>query len=128
MARIAGVDLPRNKRADIALTYILGVGRTTATSICTHAKVEPDTKIQDLTDDELTRIRQWIDANVKVEGELRRQVQQDIRRKIEIGSYQGMRHVLGLPVRGQRTRTNSRTRKGPRRTVAGKKKTVGKKG
>ena len=128
MARIAGVDLPRNKRADIALTYIFGVGRTTAINICDYAKVEPATKIQDLTDDELTRIRQWIDANVKVEGELRRQVQQDVRRKIEIGSYQGMRHVLGLPVRGQRTRTNSRTRKGPRRTVAGKKKTVGKKG
>jgi small subunit ribosomal protein S13 len=128
LARIAGVDLPRNKRSDIALTYIFGVGRTTAQHICEHAKVEPTTKIQDLTDDELTRIRQWIDANVKVEGELRRQVQQDIRRKIEIGSYQGMRHVLGLPVRGQRTRTNSRTRKGPRRTVAGKKKTVGKKG
>jgi len=128
LARIAGVDLPRNKRADIALTYIFGVGRTTAINICDYAKVEPATKIQDLTDDELTRIRQWIDANVKVEGELRRQVQQDVRRKIEIGSYQGMRHVLGLPVRGQRTRTNSRTRKGPRRTVAGKKKTVGKKG
>ncbi len=128
MARIAGVDLPRNKRADIALTYIFGVGRTTATNICQNAKIDAGTKIQDLTDEEVARIRQWIDANTKVEGELRRQVQQDIRRKIEIGSYQGMRHVLGLPVRGQRTRTNSRTRKGPRRTVAGKKKTVGKKG
>jgi small subunit ribosomal protein S13 len=128
LARIAGVDLPRNKRADVALTYIFGVGRTTATNICKNAKIEPGTKIQDLTDEEVARIRQWIDANTKVEGELRRQVQQDIRRKIEIGSYQGMRHVLGLPVRGQRTRTNSRTRKGPRRTVAGKKKTVGKKG
>ncbi len=128
MARIAGVDLPRNKRADIALTYIFGVGNTTAKNICNHAKIDPATKIQDLTDEEVARIRQWIDANTKVEGELRRQVQQDIRRKIEIGSYQGMRHVLGLPVRGQRTRTNSRTRKGPRRTVAGKKKTVGKKG
>ena len=128
MARIAGVDLPRNKRADIALTYIFGVGRTTSTNICKNAKIDPGTKIQDLTDEEVARIRQWIDANTKVEGELRRQVQQDIRRKIEIGSYQGMRHVLGLPVRGQRTRTNSRTRKGPRRTVAGKKKTVGKKG
>ncbi|MEX0873577.1 MAG: 30S ribosomal protein S13 [Actinomycetota bacterium] len=128
MARIAGVDLPRNKRADIALTYIFGVGRTTAGNICAHSKIDPATKIQDLTDEEVARIRQWIDANTKVEGELRRQVQQDIRRKIEIGSYQGMRHVLGLPVRGQRTRTNSRTRKGPRRTVAGKKKTVGKKG
>jgi small subunit ribosomal protein S13 len=128
LARIAGVDLPRNKRADIALTYIFGVGKTTAGNICTHSKIDPGTKIQDLTDEEIARIRQWIDANTKVEGELRRQVQQDIRRKIEIGSYQGMRHVLGLPVRGQRTRTNSRTRKGPRRTVAGKKKTVGKKG
>ena len=128
MARIAGVYLPRNKRADIALTYIFGVGRTTAGNICNHAKIDPATKIQDLTDEEVARIRQWIDANTKVEGELRRHVQQDIIRKIAIGSYQWMRHVLGLPVRGQRTRTNSRTRKGPRRTVAGKKKTVGKKG
>ena len=128
MARIAGVDLPRQKQAEIALTYIFGVGRHTAQDICTHASVERTTKIQDLTDEEITRIRQWIDANLKVEGELRRQVQQDIRRKIEIGSYQGMRHVLGLPVRGQRTQTNSRTRKGPKRTVAGKKKKVGKKG
>ena len=128
MARIAGVDLPRSKRAEVALTYIFGVGRRTANEICAHASVEPATKIQDLTDDEITRIRQWIDANLKVEGELRRQVQQDIRRKIEIGSYQGMRHVLGLPARGQRTQTNARTRKGPKRTVAGKKKKVGKKG
>jgi len=128
MARIAGVDLPRNKRADIALTYIFGVGKTKAEEICTHASVAPNTKIQDLTDEEITRIRQWIDANLRVEGELRRDVQQAIRRKIEIGSYQGMRHVLGLPVRGQRTRTNARTRKGPKRTVAGKKKKVGKKG
>jgi small subunit ribosomal protein S13 len=128
VARIAGVDLPRNKRADVALTYIEGIGTTTATQICGHAKIEAATKIQDLTDDEISRIRQWIDANIKVEGELRRQRQQDIRRKIEIGSYQGMRHVLGLPVRGQRTQTNSRTRKGPKRTVAGKKKKVGKKG
>ncbi len=128
MARIAGVDLPRNKRSDVALTYIFGVGKHTAVQICQQAKVEPNTKIQDLTDDEITRVRQWIDANLKVEGELRRQVQQDIRRKIEIGSYQGMRHVLGLPVRGQNTQTNARTRKGPKRTVAGKKKKVGKKG
>jgi small subunit ribosomal protein S13 len=128
LARIAGVDLPRSKRAEVALTYILGVGRKTANDICTHSSVDPGTKIQDLTDEEVARIRQWIDANLKVEGELRRQVQQDIRRKIEIGSYQGMRHVLGLPARGQRTRTNARTRKGPRRTVAGKKKKVGKKG
>jgi small subunit ribosomal protein S13 len=128
MARIAGVDLPRNKRADIALTYIFGVGRTKADEICTHASISPATKIQDLTDEEITRIRQWIDANLRVEGELRRDVQQAIRRKIDIQSYQGMRHVLGLPVRGQRTRTNARTRKGPKRTVAGKKKKVGKKG
>src|SRR5947207_9627284 len=119
MARIAGVDLPRNKHADVALTYIFGVGKQTAKSILSSASVDANTKIQDLTDDEITRIRQWIDANLKVEGELRRQTQQDIRRKIEIGCYQGMRHVLGLPVRGQRTQTNSRTRKGPKRTVAG---------
>jgi small subunit ribosomal protein S13 len=128
MARIAGVDLPRSKRAEVALTYIFGVGTKAARDILTHASVDPSTKIQDLTDEEITRIRQWIDANLKVEGELRRQVQQDIRRKIEIGSYQGMRHVLNLPLRGQRTQTNARTRKGPKRTVAGKKKKVGKKG
>ena len=128
MARIAGVDLPRNKRADIALTYIFGIGRHIATEICTQANIEAATKIQDLTDDEVSRIRQLIDTNYKVEGELRREVQQEIRRKIEIGSYQGMRHVLGLPVRGQNTQTNARTRKGPKRTVAGKKKKVGKKG
>ena len=128
MARIAGVDLPRDKRVDVALTYIFGVGRNTAGAVCKGANVASETKIRDLTDEEVARVRQWIDANLKVEGELRRQVQQDIRRKIEIGSYQGMRHVLGLPLRGQRTRTNARTRKGPRRTVAGKKKKVGKKG
>ena len=128
MARIAGVDLPRAKRAEVALTYIFGIGRHTATDICKLTNIDAATKIQDLTDDEITRIRQWIDANVKVEGELRRQVQQDIRRKIDIQSYQGMRHVLGLPVRGQNTQTNARTRKGPKRTVAGKKKKVGKKG
>ena len=128
MARIAGVDLPRNKRADIALTYIFGIGRHIATEICSQANIECTTKIQDLTDDEVSRIRQLIDTNYKVEGELRRQFEQDRRRKIEIGSYQGMRHVLGLPVRGQNTQTNARTRKGPKRTVAGKKKKVGKKG
>ncbi len=128
MARIAGVDLPRAKRSDVALTYIFGVGKHTAIQICQQANVDPQTKIQDLTDEEITRVRQWIDTNLKVEGELRRQVQQDVRRKIEIGSYQGMRHVLGLPVRGQNTQTNARTRKGPKRTVAGKKKKVGKKG
>ncbi|MEX2395249.1 MAG: 30S ribosomal protein S13 [Actinomycetota bacterium] len=128
MARIAGVDLPRNKRADVALTYIEGIGRATANDICDQTSINRSTKIQDLTDDEVTRIRQLIDNNYKVEGELRRQRQQDIRRKIEIGSYQGMRHVLNLPVRGQNTQTNARTRKGPKRTVAGKKKKVGKKG
>lgn len=128
MARIAGVDLPRNKRCDVALTYIFGIGHTTATKICEHASIGAETKIQDLTDEEVSRVRQWIDANLKVEGELRRQFEQDRRRKIEIGSYQGMRHVLGLPVRGQNTQTNARTRKGPKRTVAGKKKKVGKKG
>jgi small subunit ribosomal protein S13 len=128
VARIAGVDLPRNKRADIALTYIFGIGRHTAVDICEQAKIDVTTKIQDLTDDEVTRIRQLIDNSFKVEGELRRQIQQDIRRKIEIGSYQGLRHVLNLPVRGQNTQTNARTRKGPKRTVAGKKKKVGKKG
>jgi small subunit ribosomal protein S13 len=128
MARIAGVDLPRNKRADIALTYIFGIGTTKANDVLTHAAVDPATKIQDLTDEEITRIRQWIDSNLRVEGELRRDYEQAKRRKIEIGSYQGMRHVLNLPVRGQRTRTNARTRKGPRRTVAGSKKKVGKKG
>jgi small subunit ribosomal protein S13 len=128
LARIAGVDLPRNKRADVALTYIYGIGNRTATDILGKANIEVTTKIQDLTDDEVARIRQLIDANLKVEGELRRQVQQDIRRKIETGSYQGMRHVLGLPVRGQNTQTNARTQKGPKRTVAGKKKKVGKKG
>lgn len=128
MARIAGVDLPRSKRTDIALTYIFGIGNSKAKEIVTHASVDPATKIQDLTDEEITRIRNWIDTNLRVEGELRRDYEQARRRKIEIGSYQGMRHVLGLPVRGQRTRTNARTRKGPKRTVAGKKKKVGKKG
>lgn len=128
MARIAGVDLPRDKRIDIALTYIFGVGRATAEEICEGAQVEGSTRVRDLTDEEITRVRQWIDTNVRVEGELRRQTQQDIRRKIEIGCYAGMRHVLGLPVRGQKTQTNARTRKGPKRTVGGKKKKVGKKG
>ncbi|HVL81105.1 MAG TPA: 30S ribosomal protein S13 [Actinomycetota bacterium] len=128
MARIAGVDLPRDKRADVALTYIFGVGPTTAKDICERTNVGPERKIRDLTDEEVARIREWIDANLTVEGELRREVQQSIRRKIEIQSYQGRRHVMGLPVRGQRTRTNSRTRKGPRKAVAGKRKKVGKKG
>ena len=128
MARIAGVDLPRDKRADVALTYIFGVGSTLAAQICESTNVAPERKMRDLTDEEVARIREWIDANLTVEGELRREVQQSIRRKIEIQSYQGRRHVMGLPVRGQRTRTNSRTRKGPRKTVGGKRKKVGKKG
>ncbi len=128
MARIAGIDLPRDKRIEVALTYIFGIGRMRAQDVCSTANVDPATKTKDLTDEEIARIRQWIDANVKVEGELRREVQQDIRRKIEISSYQGMRHVLGLPLRGQRTQTNARTRKGPRKTVGGKRKKVGKKG
>ncbi|HVE92758.1 MAG TPA: 30S ribosomal protein S13 [Actinomycetota bacterium] len=128
MARIAGVDLPRDKRADVSLTYIFGVGNVKAKQICERANIDPAAKVRDLSDEEVARIRQWIDVNVKVEGELRREVQENIRRKIEIGSYQGMRHVLGLPVRGQRTQTNARTRKGPRKTVGAKKKKVGKKG
>ena len=128
MARVAGVDIPRDKRVDIAVTYIYGIGRPTGSRVCTSTGIESSTKVRDLTDEEIARIRQWIDANLKVEGELRREVQQAIRRKIDIGSYQGMRHVLHLPVHGQRTRTNARTMKGPRKTVAGKRKTKGKKG
>ena len=122
MARIAGVDIPREKRLEISLTYIFGVGRTTAQKICTEVELNPDTRVRDLTDEEVARIRNWIDANLKVEGDLRREIQQDIKRKMEIGCYQGLRHRRGLPVRGQRTHTNARTRKGPKKTVAGKKK------
>ncbi|RMH75120.1 MAG: 30S ribosomal protein S13 [Actinomyces sp.] len=122
MARIAGVDIPREKRVEIALTYIYGIGRSTAQQVCTATDVNPDTRVRDLTDDEVARLRSFIDANLKVEGDLRRQVDQDIKRKMEIGCYQGLRHRRGLPVRGQRTHTNARTRKGPKRTVAGKKK------
>jgi small subunit ribosomal protein S13 len=121
MARIAGVDLPRNKRMDIALTYIYGIGRSSAASICAAAEVEPARKTDELTDDEVTRIRREIDANHKVEGDLRRDVTQNIKRLVDLGCYRGLRHRRNLPVRGQRTHTNSRTRKGPRRTVAGKK-------
>ena len=122
MARIAGVDIPREKRLEISLTYIYGIGRTTSNQVCTAAGVNRDTRVRDLTDEEVTKLRAWIDANLKVEGDLRRDVAQDIKRKIEIGSYQGIRHRRGLPVRGQRTHTNARTRKGPKKTVAGKKK------
>jgi small subunit ribosomal protein S13 len=122
MARISGVDVPREKRVEISLTYIFGIGRSTAQKICTQVDVNPSTRVRDLTDEEVGRIRSWIEANAKVEGDLRREVSQDIKRKMEIGCYQGLRHRRGLPVRGQRTQTNARTRKGPRKTVAGKKK------
>jgi len=122
MARIAGVDLPREKRLEIALTYIYGVGRTRAAETLAATGVSPDTRVKDATEEELVKLRDYIEANFKVEGDLRREVQADIRRKIEIGCYQGLRHRRGLPVRGQRTKTNARTRKGPKRTVAGKKK------
>ncbi len=122
MARISGVDIPREKRLEIALTYIYGVGRTTARQICRATDLSVDTRVRDLTDDEVARIRTYVDANVKVEGDLRRDIAQDIKRKMEIGSYQGIRHRRGLPVHGQRTHTNARTRKGPKKTVAGKKK------
>ncbi|HVL92143.1 MAG TPA: 30S ribosomal protein S13 [Acidimicrobiales bacterium] len=122
MARVAGVDIPREKRLEISLTYIFGVGRTTARQVCQQTGINLDTRVRDLTDEEVARLRAWIDENLKVEGDLRRDIQQDIKRKMEIGSYQGIRHRRGLPVRGQRTHTNARTRKGPKKTVAGKKK------
>jgi len=122
MARIAGVDIPREKRLEISLTYIFGVGRTTAHKVCDATGIDENTRVRDLTDEEVARLRTWIDTNLKVEGDLRRDIQQDIKRKMEIGSYQGIRHRRGLPVRGQRTHTNARTRKGPKKTVAGKKK------
>ena len=125
MARLVGVDLPREKRVEVALTYIFGVGRTSAQKALVATGVNPDTRVKDLVDEELVKLRDWIEDNLKVEGDLRREVQSDIRRKVEIGSYEGLRHRRGLPVRGQRTKTNARTRKGPKRTVAGKKK-VGK--
>lgn len=122
MARIAGVDIPREKRLEISLTYIYGVGLTTSQKACKATEINPDTRVRELTDEEVTRLRVWIDSNCKTEGDLRRDVAQDIKRKMEIGSYQGIRHRRGLPVRGQRTHTNARTRKGPKKTVAGKKK------
>jgi small subunit ribosomal protein S13 len=122
MARIAGVDLPRDKRVDVALRYIYGIGPTRAFKIIDGTGVDGGTKVRDLSEDEVRRIREFIDRSFKVEGDLRREVAQDIKRKIEIGSYQGIRHRRSLPVRGQRTHTNARTRKGPRKTVAGKKK------
>ena len=122
MARIAGVDLPRDKRLDIALTYIYGIGTTSANQIVAGAGIDPATRVRDLSEDEVLKIRDFIDKNLKVEGDLRREVAQDIKRKIEIGCYQGIRHRRSLPVRGQRTHTNARTRKGPKKTIAGKKK------
>ena len=122
MARLAGVDIPREKRVEVALTYIYGVGKTRAHETLAATGVNPDTRVKDLTDQELVALRDFIEGNYKVEGDLRREVAADIRRKVEIGSYQGLRHRRGLPVHGQRTKTNARTRKGPKRAVAGKKK------
>ena len=122
MARIAGVDIPREKRLEISLTYLFGIGRTRARQICEATGISADTRVRDLTDEEVARIRNFIDQTYKVEGDLRRDIDQDIKRKMEIGCYQGLRHRRGLPVHGQRTQTNARTRKGPRKTVAGKKK------
>jgi small subunit ribosomal protein S13 len=122
MARLSGVDLPRDKRLEVALTYIYGIGRTRALETLAATGVSGDTRVHSLSDDELLKLRDWIDANYQVEGDLRREVQGDIRRKIEIGCYQGVRHRKSLPVHGQRTQTNARTRKGKKKTVAGKKK------
>ena len=124
MARIAGVDIPREKRLAISLTYVYGIGRTTAQKVCADTGIDPGTRVRDLTDEEVNQIRLYVDQNLRVEGDLRRDVANDIKRKIEIGCYQGIRHRKSLPVRGQRTHTNARTRKGPRKTVANKKKAV----
>ncbi len=120
MARIEGVDLPRNKRIEIALTHIYGIGRSRAKEVLVATQVSPDTRVKDLTDEEIARLREFISSNYKTEGDLRREVQMNIKRLIEIGSYRGLRHRMGLPVHGQRTRTNARTRKGPKKTVAGR--------
>jgi small subunit ribosomal protein S13 len=122
MARIAGVDIPREKRLEVALTYIYGIGKTTAQRVADETGISRDTRVRDLTEEEVSRLRAFIDGNEKVEGDLRREVSQNIKRKMEIGCYAGIRHRRGLPVHGQRTRTNARTRKGPKKTVAGKKK------
>ena len=124
MARLVGVDLPREKRVEIALTYIFGVGRSRAVETLAETGVNPDTRVRDLSDDDLVKLRDWIETSYRIEGDLRREVQADIRRKVEIGCYEGLRHRRGLPVRGQRTHTNARTRKGPKKTVANKKKAV----
>jgi small subunit ribosomal protein S13 len=126
MARLVGVDLPREKRLEVALTYIFGMGRSRAQETLKNTGVSPDLRVRDMGDADLIKLRDWIEGNYRIEGDLRREVQSDIRRKVEIGSYEGIRHRRGLPVRGQRTHTNARTRKGPRKAVAGKKK-VGKK-
>jgi small subunit ribosomal protein S13 len=122
MARVAGVDLPREKRMEIALTYIYGIGRTRSKELLTQTGISPDLRAKDLSDEDVSKLREFIETNYKVEGDLRREVNADIRRKIEIGCYEGLRWRRGLPVRGQRTKTNARTRKGPKKTVAGKKK------
>lgn len=122
MARIAGVDIPRDKRVEISLTYIYGIGRSTAQAILAATNVNSDTRVKDLTEDEVNRLREYIDKNIKVEGDLRREISLNIKRLMEIGCYRGLRHRRGLPVRGQRTKTNARTRKGPAKTIAGKKK------
>lgn len=124
MARIAGVDIPREKRTVVSLTYIYGIGPTLAREVCAQAEVDESTRLRDLTDEEVARLRNFIEGNLRVEGDLRRETSQDVKRKMEIGCYQGLRHRRGLPVRGQRTHTNARTRKGPKKTVAGKKKVL----
>ena len=122
MARLAGVDLPREKRIEVALTYVFGIGRTLAQQTVSETGVNPDTRVRDLAEEDLVKLRDYVDNNLQVEGDLRREIQADIRRKVEIGCYEGLRHRRGLPVHGQRTKTNARTRKGPRRAIAGKKK------
>ncbi|MCX4576910.1 MULTISPECIES: 30S ribosomal protein S13 [unclassified Streptomyces] len=122
MARVSGVDIPREKRVEVALTYVFGIGRTLSQLTLAETGVNPNTRVRDLSEEELVKIREYVDANLKTEGDLRREIQADIRRKVEIGCYQGLRHRRGLPVHGQRTSTNARTRKGPRRAIAGKKK------
>ncbi|ARP70592.1 MULTISPECIES: 30S ribosomal protein S13 [Streptomyces] len=122
MARVSGVDIPRDKRVEVALTYVFGIGRTLSQETLAATGVDPNTRVRDLSEEQLVAIREYVDNNIKTEGDLRREIQADIRRKVEIGCYQGLRHRRGLPVRGQRTSTNARTRKGPRRAIAGKKK------
>ncbi|GGR23590.1 30S ribosomal protein S13 [Streptomyces netropsis] len=122
MARLSGVDLPREKRVEVALTYVFGIGRTQSQKALAATGVNPNTRVRDLAEEDLVKLREYVDANLKTEGDLRREIQADIRRKVEIGCYQGLRHRRGLPVHGQRTSTNARTRKGPRRAIAGKKK------